>query len=972
MQDYNNYVLKHFKGVVESIFYNISEYTRGVDVSLVDVSFLDDKSQNYLDYIPAKETYSFGCKVTWMNNGTKVSTTIDIPKMMNNIFIVEGKYRLTVSHLISEKTARIYNRAIQFDYQRSVDLKNKILEIVTVDGETLKFNSELTQTYDENRDLLELDERDALRLKIKLGMNYTPTHIDLALVKLCESFGNEQKKDLMIDKRVLTVGENFIKHIKNDTAQIKRSLRGKLNTKKKIYLKDLEKSIKRFFSMQSELHKSIQVATGVNPLVFDSIKNKLVIPETVAYNESMADVIDFVNTPENNNVNKINEINKGVEFDEDGRIKIYCYDLKWNKVLVDYLTYSDSYVVRSQQIDYLNKKVKDDVNVSNVQFKHHFKNKVGDLSMAQFYEIEPDMRLSVTTRQLPLINYSDSVRVAMGASMSKQAIEIENSEPPLTTSGNEDEDADLNSLVMKSDISGTITTVSERIVEITDENGEKRTYSVPSSIKSLNDTTLTYSHDLKVGQTVEAGDAIIRPKLLEGASYNLGLNATTAFMIYRGYNNEDAVIVSETFAKRMKHHSIIDVEGILPSNSEVLEIAKAGTIVSSQEFLIKSTKPIKLTETTEGINSLIKSDIATSESNSITCPNSIEEAIVSDVQIILPLDQKGVSRLTETTEKVISEYQDGEFRNPKYTLDYPSNYINDRLEDDGHEEGRKIRFKVRLVVKSKLKVGDKITNRYGSKGVISLIEPDDMMPIGVNGEKIELILNPYSIISRKNTSQLIEVYLNKLALKLHQMIGGLKLDNGKDLRSQLERVDLYGTQFDKYSDEELFEKYLKEGHLFFQFKVGSFSSIGVGDVLETMERLNISEFDYLIDQRSGRKIRKPVLVGNMYMMKLYHLPEYSSKVTSSLNLSKTPAMGMGKYRSEGQKMGEMEMWALQSLGVSELVELQTSDEKAIDNYTFLNNLLMVGMTLKDESGTNIGARKGASEDMIKKLQNKYK
>ncbi len=64
MQDYNNYVLKHFKQVVERLFLNISEYAKDVDVNLVGVTFKDDKSQNYLDYIPVKGTYSFGCEIT--------------------------------------------------------------------------------------------------------------------------------------------------------------------------------------------------------------------------------------------------------------------------------------------------------------------------------------------------------------------------------------------------------------------------------------------------------------------------------------------------------------------------------------------------------------------------------------------------------------------------------------------------------------------------------------------------------------------------------------------------------------------------------------------------------------------------------------------------------------------------------------------------------------------------------------------
>jgi DNA-directed RNA polymerase beta subunit len=110
------------------------------------------------------------------------------------------------------------------------------------------------------------------------------------------------------------------------------------------------------------------------------------------------------------------------------------------------------------------------------------------------------------------------------------------------------------------------------------------------------------------------------------------------------------------------------------------------------------------------------------------------------------------------------------------------------------------------------------------------------------------------------------------------------------------------------------------------------------------------------------------MVGPMYFIKLYHLPEFSGKVTPSIINRDAPIAGKGKYRMEGQKIGEMEMWSLLSYNQGEFIASIRTDEVS-DNYSFFNNLLMIGLNLKNDNQSVVNTD---GDRKINNLLDKYK
>jgi hypothetical protein len=146
------------------------------------------------------------------------------------------------------------------------------------------------------------------------------------------------------------------------------------------------------------------------------------------------------------------------------------------------------------------------------------------------------------------------------------------------------------------------------------------------------------------------------------------------------------------------------------------------------------------------------------------------------------------------------------------------------------------------------------------------------------------------------------------------------------------------------------------------------------DLDELKRELPEDEYNSIVESMKGQfeEVDKPLMTGNMTMVKLYHCPEYSNKVTTDMTDVKfnDPLMGRGRYRREGQKIGEMELAALLARKANKFVDASRAESAKVDNQLFLNNLLGLGMRVVDDSGYNIGG--GDLKTSINKMKNKYK
>ncbi|MCM8825810.1 MAG: DNA-directed RNA polymerase subunit beta/beta', partial [Candidatus Omnitrophica bacterium] len=183
---------------------------------------------------------------------------------------------------------------------------------------------------------------------------------------------------------------------------------------------------------------------------------------------------------------------------------------------------------------------------------------------------------------------------------------------------------------------------------------------------------------------------------------------------------------------------------------------------------------------------------------------------------------------------------------------------------------------VEIAVKKKIDVGDKISGRHGNKGVVSKILPEEDMPFLKDGTPVDMILNPLGVPSRMNIGQVLEIHLGKVLKAL-----------GYDMETPV------------------------------------FASIEEWKIKELFRKAGLSEDgkEVLYDGRTGEPFDQPVTVGYMYMMKLKHLADEKihARSTGSYSLITQQPLG-GRAQFGGQRLGEMEVWALEGYGAAHILK----------------------------------------------------
>jgi DNA-directed RNA polymerase subunit beta len=230
--------------------------------------------------------------------------------------------------------------------------------------------------------------------------------------------------------------------------------------------------------------------------------------------------------------------------------------------------------------------------------------------------------------------------------------------------------------------------------------------------------------------------------------------------------------------------------------------------------------------------------------------------------------------------------------------------------------------KVQIAIKRRLQVGDKMAGRHGNKGVISRIVPAEDMPFMANGTPVDMVLNPLGVPSRMNIGQLLEVMLGWAAWGVGEKVQAyLEQFQPEKLRQVLKEtysnpeVDKY---VDKASDEEIrkMASYLKRGVHFATPVFDGASEADIHQMLKTADLPNRGQA-VLFDGITGEPFTEEVTVGVMYMLKLHHLVEEKIHARSigPYSLVTQQPLG-GKAQFGGQRLGEMEVWALEAYGAA--------------------------------------------------------
>ena len=344
--------------------------------------------------------------------------------------------------------------------------------------------------------------------------------------------------------------------------------------------------------------------------------------------------------------------------------------------------------------------------------------------------------------------------------MLKQSIPIANAQRPLVDSGNFD---DLHDNIMNEKYegdSGTVTEITPTDVIITGDDGKETKIRRRTAIQSLNDVAVYTEPKVQVGQRLKKGDIVCGAHEIGTDTVKSGVNALVLFHAYHGLVNEDALVISESFAKRIMSYALIDLSIDVMLSNKIKWIAPIGTRVSSLDSVVTLWKAQRL----DTVNQILKDKLGTlgpedmdqymTEQNLIV-PNNIDEAVVSDIliqehkKIVVPKTaSKPDYTFAKSSEEYISEYERTKNRDVIYR-DFPEYVASDLLSEvDMSEKSYKTVYtiRVRLIKLSKAVVGEKCTSRYGGKGVVSSLIPDASMPvIDIGGKKVhaEVVINPY-------------------------------------------------------------------------------------------------------------------------------------------------------------------------------------------------------------------------------------
>jgi len=231
-------------------------------------------------------------------------------------------------------------------------------------------------------------------------------------------------------------------------------------------------------------------------------------------------------------------------------------------------------------------------------------------------------------------------------------------------------------------------------------------------------------------------------------------------------------------------------------------------------------------------------------------------------------------------------------------------------------------MKIYVAMKRTLSVGDKMAGRHGNKGVVSRILPEEDLPYFLDGRPVDMVLNPLGVPSRMNVGQILEIHLGRAAKGLGDQIGRMLEEKRHDeLRRKFAAIFKSGPERKEIenisdSDLEILAHYNSEG---VYMATPVFDGAREEEIKDLLEEGGVSRTGQatLFDGRTGEPFKEKITVGTMYMLKLHHLVDdkLHARSIGPYSLVTQQPLG-GKAQFGGQRLGEMEVWAIEAYGAA--------------------------------------------------------
>lgn len=474
-------------------------------------------------------------------------------------------------------------------------------------------------------------------------------------------------------------------------------------------------------------------------------------------------------------------------------------------------------------------------------------------------DVSPKQVMSESTSLVPFLEHDDATRAEMGTNMMRQAVPLVKAESPVVGTGTERMIGEGSGYAVKAEEDGEIIGVDAKHISVLYKSGKKALYELRTFERSNHDMIIHQKPLVSTGEKVNEGDILADGQSIDNGELALGRNLLVAYMPWGGYNFEDAIVIS---SRIMQDDYFTSVH----INEYVMDV--------------RETK-LGPEQTTNDIPNVSSSKLKDLDADGIV---RIGAHVNGGDILVGKVTPKGEIELSPEERLLRAIFGDKSKDVKDSSLVMPAGsggkvigvHVLRREEGDNLPTGVFMQVKVYVAQTRKIEVGDKMAGRHGNKGIVSRISPMEDMPFLEDGTPVDIILNPLGVISRMNIGQILESHMGIAARKM-----GIKVAT----------PILNGIPVEK-----------------------------IGDLME-LSGLPRDGKVQLFDGRTGDPFKEKTMVGVKYMLKLHHLVEDKIHARSVGPYSMVTQQPLGgKAQNGGQRLGEMEVWALEGYGAANILQ----------------------------------------------------
>ena len=476
--------------------------------------------------------------------------------------------------------------------------------------------------------------------------------------------------------------------------------------------------------------------------------------------------------------------------------------------------------------------------------------------------------LGVSASLIPFVEKNRVDRSLMACAMQKQAVPLLRQDNPVVGTGIEGEVAKNTSQLVMAESTGVVKKADGESVIVTYEKLGDREYKLQHFEKTNDDRCYNQRCVVSRGQKVKKGTILIEGASINNGELALGRDLLVAFMPWRGYNMDDAIVISN----RLVEDDTLTSINIKDFDVEVRE-TKLG--------------PEQVTRDIPNVSEHSLRHLG--EDGIVTVGSEVKNGDIL-VGKITPKGEQELSSEERLLRAIFGE-KAKDVRDTSVRMNGSSTgkVVDVRIytREQGHElkAGVLMQIKIFVAEMRKIGVGDKLAGRHGNKGVVSRVLPVEDMPFMADGTPIDIILSPMGVPSRMNLGQLFETHLGMAARALGYKVATPSFNGVPD---------------EVISDELEKAGYARDGRV------------------------------QLYDGLTGEPFNERTSVGVMHMLKLHHMVEdkIHARSTGPYTMVTQQPLG-GKAQNGGQRFGEMEVWALEAYGAAttlqEMLTIKSDD-----------------------------------------------